>query len=186
MEINVSSLQDEYDKFNEEVENFYNSFLNIYNDLNNANSYWQDYHSRLFFSSTEREKNKVNNTYNEINNLKQIYAYIIEEYKTIGQKIKVNTNNKDQVITKFNNYQEKINELISMYSSLNLSFCPNEALKLNRQKEKLVRCKSDIITAKNQVRNTLEKMESIEDTINLKLSKINIEELKETDIKEFM
>ena len=84
MEINVSSLQDEYDKFNEEVENFYNSFLNIYNDLNNANSYWQDYHSRLFFSSTEREKNKVNNTYNEINNLKQIYAYIIEEYKTIG------------------------------------------------------------------------------------------------------
>ena len=52
MEINVSSLQDEYDKFNEEVENFYNSFLNIYNDLNNANSYWQDYHSRLFFFSS--------------------------------------------------------------------------------------------------------------------------------------
>ena len=57
MEINVTNLESEYNKFNSELETFYNNYLNIYNELNNANNYWQDYHARLFFSNVNGEKN---------------------------------------------------------------------------------------------------------------------------------
>lgn len=186
MEINVTHLENEYKKLNNELETFYNNYLNIYNGLNNANNYWQDYHARLFFSSVNGEKNKVNNTYNEINDIKDIYKYLIDEYEFIGKKIKVNLDGKDEIVSKFNNFTDKVNELISIYNSLDLSFCPSIANKLYNQKDKLVKIKEEMLSSKNKLKEVLEKIESIEDEVNLKISKINLEEIKETDIKEFM
>lgn len=186
MEINVTNLESECNKLNSELEIFYNNYLNIYNELNNANSYWQDYHSRLFFSNANSEKNKVNNTYNEINELKNIYKYLIDEYKSIGRKIKVNLDGKDEIISKFNNFHDKINELISIYNSLDLAFCPSIANKLNNQKDRIVKIKEEMLSSKNKIKKILEKIESIEDEINVRVSKMNLEEIKEVDIKEFM
>ncbi len=186
MEINVGLLQKEYINLSKQLETFYDSYLNIYNDLKEANSAWQDYHARLFFNSVNNTKIKVNNTYDELSSLKDIYLYLINQYKSLGNKIKIDLKAKDEIIFNFNNFNDKLNELISLYNSLDLSFCPNEAVKLNKQKEELIKIKSYIIKSKEKVKDVFNKVETIENEVNLKLSKIDIESLKEITINEFI
>ena len=89
-------------------------------------------------------------------------------------------------VSKFNNFHDKINELISIYNSLDLAFCPSIANKLNNQKDRIVKIKEEMLSSKNKIKKILEKIESIEDEINVRVSKMNLDEIKEVDIKEFM
>ena len=187
MEINVLALEKEYDLLTKSIESFYENILNIYNELNWASGYWNDFHARLFFTNVNSEKIKLNNTYNELKSLNDIYTFLIEQYKSIGNKIRVNLEEKNKVITKFNDFREKINELVSLYNDLDLSFCTvTIANKLAKQKQELIKIKEKIVTDKEKVKNIFEKIEQIEKDVNLRLSKINIEIIKEADINEFM
>lgn len=186
MEIDIASLQKESDILNKQLEKFTDSFLNIYNDLNQASNDWQDYHARFFFTNVNTEKSKVNNTYKELIALQEIYLYLVNQYKVLGNKINVNLDNKDDIFSKFNNFKEKLDELVSMYNDLDLSFCPDEAAKINSQKKQLLKIKSDIYNSKDKIKETLEKIEEIEKEVNLRISKINIEEIQETNINEFI
>ncbi len=186
MEINVSNLEKDSEKLIKSIDNFSNNILNIYNELKWANGCWSDYHSRLFFTNVESEKTKVNNTYEELTQLSEIYKTIVAQYKNIGNKIQVNLENKDIIITKFNSFQDEINELISLYNDLDLSFCKDISIKISNQKEELLKIKENLTLSKEKIKETLVKIEEIEKDINLKLSKINIETIKQADINEYM
>ena len=74
----------------------------------------------------------------------------------------------------------------SLYNDLDLSFCNDIANKINKEKRELLKIKENIIASKTKVKDTLLKIEEIEKDINLKLSKIDIEVIKQVDINEFM
>ena len=186
MEINVLDLEKNSEKLIKSIGNFSNNILNIYNELNWANGCWNDFHARLFFTNVESEKIKINNTYDELTLLSEIYKTIIAQYKNIGNKIQVNLESKDTIITKFNSFQDKINELISLYNDLDLSFCKDISIKISNQKKELLRIKESLRLSKEKIKETLVKIEEIEKDINLKLSKINIETIKQANINEYM
>lgn len=186
MIINIQSLEKNSSKLIKSIDDFSNNISNIYNELNWVSGYWNDYHARLFFTSVESERIKINKTYDELVLLKEVYKYIISQYKSIGNKLKVNLETKDDILNKFNLFNDKVNEIISLYNDLDLSFCSDVASKINSQKSKLLKIKENIISAKTKIKSTLEKIEEIEKNINFKLSKIDIEVIKRVDINEFM
>ena len=187
MEINVLALEKERERLIKSIESFFDNILNIYNELNWASGYWNDFHARLFFTNVNSEKIKLNNTYSELKTLNDVYTSLINQYKRIGNKIRVNLEGKDKVIAKFNEFRENINELIVLYNDLDLSFCTSTiANKLIKQKQDLLNIKEDLIQDKEKIKDIFEKIEEIEKDVNLKLSKINIEVIKEADINEFM
>ena len=186
MEINIESLERDSNRLSKSIDDFSNNILNIYNELNWASGYWSDYHARMFFTNVENQKNKITKTYNELVSLNDVYESIISQYKSIGNRFKVNLENKDVLLNKFNTFSEKVNELISLYNDLDLSFCNDIANKINKEKRELLKIKENIIASKTKVKDTLLKIEEIEKDINLKLSKIDIEVIKQVDINEFM
>ena len=78
MEINVLALEKENDRLTKSIDSFYDNVLNIYNELNWASGCWNDFHAGLFFTNVNSEKIKINNTYNELKSLNDIYAHLNE------------------------------------------------------------------------------------------------------------
>ena len=188
MEINVGNIEKECSTLKKNIDSFYDNVLTIYNELNWVKGYWDDYHARIFFTNVNSEKMKVVNTYNELKSICNIYESIVERYKSIGNKIQVNLEEKDNVLSKFNNFYDKVNELISLYNDLNLGFCASSSIanRLYRQKQDLLKIKASLNVYKERVKTTFETLEEIERDINYKITNTSIEEIEEADINEFM
>ena len=188
MEINVANIEKECSTLKKNIDSFYDNVLTIYNELNWVKGYWDDYHARLFFTNVNSEKMKVVNTYNELKSVSNIYESMVERYKSIGNKIQVNLEEKDNVLAKFNNFYDKVNELISLYNGLNLRFCAGTSVanRLYRQKQDLLKIKASLNVYKERVKTTFETLEEIERDINYKISNTSIEEIEEANISEFM
>ena len=188
MEINVGNIEKECSTLKKNIDSFYDNVLAVYNELNWVKGYWDDYHARLFFTNVNSEKMKVVNTYNELKSVSNIYESMVERYKSIGNKIQVNLEEKDNVLAKFNNFYDKVNELISLYNGLNLRFCAGTSVanRLYRQKQDLLKIKASLNVYKERVKTTFETLEEIERDINYKISNTSIEEIEEANISEFM
>ena len=188
MEINIANIEKECSTLKKNIDSFYDNVLAVYNELNWVRGYWDDYLARLFFTSVNSEKTKVVNTYNELESMCNIYQSIVERYKSIGNKIHVNLEEKDNVLAKFNNFYDKISEIISSYNNLNLGFCAGTSIanRLNRQKQDLLKIKASLNVYKEKVKSTFEKIEEIERDINYEITNTSIEEIEEADINEFM
>ena len=188
MEINIGNIEKECSTLKKNIDSFYDNVLAVYNELNWVKGYWDDYHARLFFTNVNSEKMKVVNTYNELKSVSNIYESMVERYKSIGNKIQVNLEEKDNVLAKFNNFYDKVNELISLYNGLNLRFCAGTSVanRLYRQKQDLLKIKASLNVYKERVKTTFETLEEIERDINYKISNTSIEEIEEANISEFM
>ena len=188
MEINIANIEKECSTLKKNIDSFYDNVLAVYNELNWVKGYWDDYHARLFFTNVNSEKMKVVNTYNELKSVSNIYESMVERYKSIGNKIQVNLEEKDNVLAKFNNFYDKVNELISLYNGLNLRFCVGTSVanRLYRQKQDLLKIKASLNVYKERVKTTFETLEEIERDINYKISNTSIEEIEEANISEFM
>lgn len=186
MKINTANLKTEVTKLNKLITNYEETFLNLYNELSLSSNYWEDNTSKLFTQKVTTEKLEVKNTITELNDLKEIYEYLITKYEELGNKIEIFPQTKTSILSKFNNYIEKISETIKLYQELNLDFCPKEAKKILKHLEKLQKFENDIIILKEKVKKHFEQIEEIEKEVNLKISKLKIEYINESGIDNFI
>lgn len=182
MIVKVDSIKTECDRLNSLIEDYNMTILNMYNELSFSENYWRDRHSMLFFDNIKTEKRKNLNFVTELRNYKDTLNYLVKSYQAIGNKIDCTLKNKDSVIGKFDQYLNKLDSIISTYNRLNLYFCPREASYLNYERSLLEADYNRMNAIRSNVKKTFEKIQSIENEVKLRLSRINIEYIKETDI----
>ena len=186
MIIDVNNIKDEIVKLNDLLDKYEDNYLNLYNEINNASSYWNDLISVKFFDSCKIEKIETKTTLEEIKSIIDIYNYILEKYQEIGKKIKFEIKNRDIVINGFNNYIIKVDDLIREYNSINFNCNIKISNMLNDQLYKLKNNRKILNNIKDKVKDIFDNIEEIEKEINLRLSKINIDIIKEIDISIFI
>ena len=186
MEINVSNLKSEINRYNKIINDYEENILNLYNELFQTQTYWQDGNSIKFINTLELEKRQTNNKIAELKSISDILKYITTEYEKIGNKIAFDLSTKNLIDTYFNNYISKIDNIIKKYNSLDISFCPNEAIVLKDERNKLQAIKSDVLDIKQKINKTFKQLEEIETQIKNKLEKINIEYITENSVSDFI
>ncbi|MBE6152813.1 MAG: hypothetical protein E7166_01110 [Firmicutes bacterium] len=186
MKINIMIIKSEILKLNTLIDEYENNYLNLYNEIKKASSYWQDGNSINFFNDADYYKLKIQLNVEEIKQLKEVYNYLINKYSQIGNKITFNLNSRTYLINSFNSYINQIDEIIKLYNNLDLSFCSYERQKLINQRNQFKSIKNSLIKIKKNIINKLEYIEEIEKEINLKLSKISIELLKENNVSNYI
>ncbi len=186
MQVNILKMKAEINKLNNLIENYELTYLNLYNEINKASSFWQDNNARNYFKNIEIEKRNTKRFIDEVNSCKDIYKFLIEKYEKLGNKISVNIKNKDDVVSELNKYLDKLQSIINYYDNLDLSFCPNERIYLLNEKDKLKEEKNQVNNIKDGIKEKFSYIEEIEKQISSKIAKIDIEILKETDIKGFI
>jgi len=186
MKINIINLKSETKKLSKLINEYEEIFLNLYNEILSGSIYWDDNISKLFFENINIEKNQVENTINELNDLKEIYEELIRKYEEIGNKIEVLPKTKDEILSAVNNYLDKLHKLIELYYDLNLEFNNPETSILHKHLDKLIKIKSDVFVLKEKIKKHYETIEELERKINLKISKIKIELIKEKEKNKFI
>ena len=186
MIVHVDKIKVELDKYNNLINKYENAYLNLYHELNSASLYWNDGHSAKFFDNVEVEKNKVSNGILELKSVRDIYFYIVESYEKLGNRISFDLKYQDSIISSFNKYIDKLDEIINLYNNLDLTFCAEEANLLKTELEKLGHMKYSVTAIKNKVRKIFLQIEEIEKEVKFRISKIDIEIIKKKEINDFI
>ena len=182
MEINILKIKEELTKIDNLYEDYEKIYINLYNEFKKIQSVWISQKSNEFNNYILSEKQKVKQTIDDMKNVNNIYDYLVENYKILGDKIKFNINNKDKVIDKINNYQDKLVKIINKYNNINYKEYTEEEKMIIFQKKILLNNKENLENIKKQILDKLKKIEEIEKEVSLRISKIDIEIIKESDI----
>lgn len=186
MQVNVSGMKAELAAFKRFLKDYEDDCRNLYHTLNYTNTYWQDPHAMKFFDSVKLEEIKVDTMQNEFQALKEVYTYFVEKYETFGNKVFFDLENRESCLAKIDSYILKMRNVIATYAGIDTSFCPKEASLLRKEKQKLENDVKVLEQYRVDLKEKLIEIEEIEKNIQLKLSKIDIEVIKETSIKEFL
>lgn len=186
MKIDVSKLREDITTFQKLLKEYEENYLNYYHELSSASFFWHDTKADAFLKSIDLEKLKIENFYEELSSLSQIYQFLIAEYKKFGNVIQFDLNMQDSVVSKFNLYFEKMDDIIRCYQKLDLSFCHDLYDKIRKEELNLIENKKLMESIFNKWKDYSYKIAEIEKQVNQNLSKLEIEVLQETEVTEFI
>ena len=179
MEININNLKNNVIELNKIINEYENTYLNMYNNVYDIKENWIGEKSVSFFEKNSLEQKKISNCIEELKSLILVYTYIINEYSNISYKIFINLDLREKINNCFNKYIElidKVNVLCNNIPNMYISFIENIKIYFNNLKDK-------IIYLKQNYNDICDKIIEIENNISIKISKINIELINETDIR---
>lgn len=186
MKINVSNLKVEIKKLNKLIDEYEDTCLNLYNELASNQVYWNDDISKKFNENIILEKIEVKETINELRNIKNIYEELVSKYEKIGNKLEIIPKSKDTILSKLDNYLDKLNQIIELYNEMNINKKTKEILTINKHINKLKKMEIEVSSIREKIKEKYELIEEIENSINIKISKIKLEYINEIDINKFI
>lgn len=172
--INVKDLNNEIVKMDNLIDDYNDVYLNLFNSINFLQNYWKGSTADRYFYNVIEEKVETEKLLNEIKLQYNIYLYIYDNYKNIGNKIRCNLDSKETIINKINNCIEKTKEIINMYTVIIDDYNDyEEKNRLIKLKDRMKNVLSKYETSKKTIKETYGKIEDIEQEINKKLAKID-------------
>ena len=180
MEIDVSNLKEMVKKYENIIERYENTMLNLYHSINNSSAFWVDKKAGNYYEQIDTDKKQLSLIINSMKDLMKVYKFIIEKYEKFGPKIKLDSNMMQET-TKKRDYNELIvdknmEELLALY---NISDKVDEKPKNNKKKTD----KKEIIKI---IQDTLNELDEIETEITKKIDNVDIEFIKEISISDFI
>lgn len=185
MQVNTKVLKLELNKLQKNISNYEEDLDNYYHELLNVSNFWHDPHEEKFSREVKLEKVKLETSLKEVKNIKDVYKYMINEYEKLGARITYDLSYKNTIIKACDNFRRKLKQIITKYENLNLSMIDEKSRILN-ELYKLKRVLNDVEEIKEKVKKVFDKIEDIESTIRIRLNRLDIELIRETDVREFM
>ena len=186
MEVHVSSLKAEINKYNRLAEEYNACMLNLYNTLGQTSSYWHDTNSGAFIDEVWAQKNQATRATEGMNSLKEVYSMIASRYGALGNDIKFELSQRESVKANFTNYINSLQAVIDAYNSLNLGFGPPEAGAIQSQKSRIQGAKTSAESLKAKVDKVFNDIEQIETDVSSKIGSINISIIKGNNLSKFL
>lgn len=175
MLVDVAGIRKEIQELNILLDEYENIYLNLYNEMLYASSFWVDSKAELFFKDAKIDKLKIMKTLEELKSAKSIYEYIVNTYGELGEKVAFNLNARNIIIDDFNYYIGRLNTVINIYISLDFHLIPNYSYVFYRDKKKMISNRDLMATLRDRIIHSFDKIKEIEDTVNGKISKFQIE-----------
>ena len=156
MKINISNLNTEVKKLTKLIEEYEDTYLNLYNELSSNQVYWNDDISKNFNENIRLEKIQVRTSIDELTNIKNIYEEIIFKYEKIGTKLEVIPKTKNTILTKLDNYLTKLHQILETYNEIDTTKKSKEILSINTHINKFKKMESEISTLRRNIKEKYE------------------------------
>ena len=153
-------------------EEYNNDIISNFNELS---KYWHDSKSLKLNSSVKLEIQRMVNLESNIKDQLEIYKYLENEYKKIGNKIKCNLEAKDMIDNKLVSIISAINNILNQYNELgDISFYPKSYV-IENQKNDIKNILDSFNNIKEKVNNTFISIQNIESTVSERLEGIEVQ-----------
>lgn len=186
MKVNVSKLKNEVISFQNLLKEYEENYLNFYQELSSVSFFWQDPHADAFFKNTNLEKIKLQVFHEELSSVYGLYKFLTERYQAFGDVIQFNLSKMDTIFSKFNLCLEKMDDVIRSYQSLDLSFCNDLVYVIKKEESDLISCRRQLEVVFENVKKYFYEIEDIEKEVNLRIARITVELLQETELNDFI
>ena len=186
MIIKVENLKTDVDKLKNLVNEYENNVLNLYNTLTYTSNSWSDGNSIRFYDDVKTEKLNNLTFVSELKDVLELYKKIVDKYRYFGNIINCNVKDKYSVLNSIDRYLNTLKDIIKSYNALDLSFCPSESNILNRQLMTLNADYNRLKQTRVKIGKYFDKIDSIEQEVNLLTTKINISYIKENEYKNYL
>lgn len=186
MNINIEKLKISLSELNKLIEDYEKIYYSLYNELSNCSGFWQDNNATLFFEDVNIEKLSVERAIIEFKEIADLYNYLVNKYIEFGNKIKFDLKLKDEILVKFDRYLGRIYDILDEFRRLDFEFYNNIRGNIYSDIDKLMDVSNILVSLKSDVKKKFNKFEEIEKEVSLRISKINVEILKENDISQFI
>ena len=154
------------------IEEYNNDIISNFNELS---KYWHDSKSLKLNSSVKLEIQRMVNLESNIKDQLEIYKYLENEYKKIGNKIKCNLEAKDMIDNKLVSIISAINNILNQYNELgDISFYPKSYV-IENQKNDIKNILDSFNNIKEKVNNTFISIQNIESTVSERLEGIEVQ-----------
>lgn len=178
MNISISKMNDELLAYNKNVEEYDECLNNINKLLCQSSCFWNDGKSNAFFKHLEKEKIDIQNIIINLNDVKKIIKFIIEQYGKIGDEISVDLGKKSVVDNYFNKILSNLNEIYLMYNDLDSPY--------NDNKRKVLETKNNLEGLRKKINVLFDYIEETEEKVRNKIEKLTLFYVKETDVNDFL
>ena len=169
-------------KLDKSIQYYEDINLNIKNCLSDVEHNWYGDSIKLFSNKVQEEQIKIEKNIIELKDVISVYNYCIQEYSLIGKKIEYKFDEIDKLYNYLNDYIDILKQILILYNNIPAKY----SYLIEEQKRYFKDSISIIIEIKEKISSLHEKINNIETVVNSKLSKINIEIIKESECKGLM
>ena len=141
--------------------------LNLFKELDNSTTNWQDNKSLLLADNIISDKEETFFFIEKIKERHDILEYIYDSYIKIGNKIKCDINRKTKIINILNNILNEINVSLKELSRLNYQ------IYIEKIQKELIVIEEELISIKAKIANLFNRINNFETSINAKINKLD-------------
>ena len=181
MEIHIDKLKTTVLQLDHAIEEYEEIYMNFYHVVSSSSFFWNDERSKKFFEMMYIEKNQVKQSVDELKVLRDIYREIITNYEEIGNRIRVQLQEKNSVVKYFDQYLEQVQQCLNICQSVPLDVYPLEASLIVKEKSQFSILYREVEEVKEQFIILFDKIQEIENNINKKISKFQVQKILETE-----
>lgn len=167
-------------------DNYYNTCINYYYILDEISDCWKTNRGFAFYDVICREKKYYLRIVDNIEDLLQVFIYLVEKYEVIGDRIVFDFKLEDKYVGLKKSLVDSMNDIVNLYKNVNLS---NYGIDLENlfdvQKNNLIKYVNNINNLCKNNRDIVNSIRDIESQVKSSLSKIDIEVVNVTDIKDY-
>lgn len=172
IEVDVFSLKDLVSGYARIVKTIEENNTGLIGNFNDLEKKWHDQLSLKIKHSFYEEKNRILNLESNVRTQLNIYTYLFNEYKKIGDKIKCNVESCDLIIAKIDEIIDIIKDILVQINDLDNSE-NNSTVELKKQEVSIILY--DVDELKKSIYAKYEHIKKIENTVSEKLATFSVE-----------
>ena len=186
IKVNVRLLSESITRLDHEIDEYYDNYLNMYNEFNQSHSSARSDKLELLYDSVEEEKKNIQIFFSELEYLKKIYAYILNGYESIGKNIECDLKEQKTIFTKFEKIKQHIKKMEDLNNGIRVTNNPVVMDLIKTNKEILESINNGLLKIEEKTKEKLSKIEEIENNINKLISEFDVSIISEIDVNTFM
>ena len=186
--VDVTNLRLKLGELNKLLETYQENYLNFYYqiEISQSEEYWIDPHAIDFYDDKTLEKSNMEESYNELNEVYRLINYIVNMYSSLGNIVEFDLSYRNDILSKFNVYRNKLNRIYNSYKDLNYSFASPE---INRSINNQIRIIKDQIylcdELKDSIRDIMDNINNYENDISKLIKDVYISKIQSVDVEKY-
>ena len=181
MEIHIDKLKTTVLQLDHAIEEYEEIYMNFYHVVSSSSFFWNDERSKKFFEMMFSEKNEVKESVDDLKVLRDMYSEMSTNSEEMWNRIRVQLQEKNSVVKYFDQYLEQVQQCLNICQSVPLDVYPLEASLIVKEKSQLSILYREVEEVKEQFIILFDKIQEIENNINKKISKFQVQKILETE-----